>query len=81
MYVKESKCSFVKEKVEYLGHYISYKGVEIDPRKIEVILNWLVPNIVKDLRFFLDLTGYYRKCIRGYAVICKPLFELLKKGG
>lgn len=39
MYAKESKCSFAQERVEYLGHYISAKGVEADPKKVEVVLN------------------------------------------
>lgn len=63
MYTKESKCSFVRDRIEYLGHYISSKGVEPDPRKVETILNWPIPKAVTELRSFLGLTGYYRKCI------------------
>ena len=80
LYVKESKCSFVTTRVEYLGHFISGKGVETDPKKIVVINSWPVPASIKELRSFLGLAGYYRKFIKGYATISKPLTDLLKKG-
>lgn len=79
MFVKDSKCSFVQDKVEYLGHYISGDGVQTDPKKVETVKQWPVPQIIKDLRSFLGLTGYYRRFIKDYAAICRPLHDLLKK--
>ncbi|KAF5763515.1 putative nucleotidyltransferase, Ribonuclease H [Helianthus annuus] len=76
---KQSKCSFGLTKISYLGHFISNKGIEVDPSKIDTIQLWPRPTSVKQVRGFLGLTGYYRRFIRNYAAIAGPLTDLLKK--
>ena len=80
MCAKPSKCAFAIHRIECLGHYISSKGLETDLRRIDAVAQWPVPTSVKELTSFLGLSGYYRKFIRGYAHISKPLTDLLKKG-
>jgi hypothetical protein len=77
--VKLSKCTFATDSVEYLGHVISGSGVATDPSKITDIISWKTPTNITQLRGFLGLTGYYRRFIKHYATICKPLHEALKK--
>ncbi|XP_004305749.1 PREDICTED: enzymatic polyprotein-like [Fragaria vesca subsp. vesca] len=81
--VKMSKCSFGVPSVEYLGHVISAEGVSVDPVKIEYIKGWKKPSTLKGLRGFLGLAGYYRKYVRvrHFAIIAKPLTDMLKLGG
>ncbi|XP_070001913.1 putative mitochondrial protein AtMg00860 [Nicotiana tabacum] len=81
LYAKRSKCSFAQEQVEYLGHVIIGDGVSTNRDKVEAMVNWPKPSSIKSLRGFLGLTGYYRRFIQSYAIICKPLTSLLKKGG
>ena len=73
------KCSFYQPRVEFLGHVISEKGVEMDARKLESIQQWKVPITVKELQSFLGLCNYYRDFIPKFAELAGPLYKLTKK--
>ncbi|XP_061993942.1 uncharacterized protein LOC133711877 [Rosa rugosa] len=79
--VKMSKCTFGADNVEYLGHIVSAKGVAVDPNKIKSIVQWVKPRTMKGLRGFLGLAGYYRKYVKDFGIIAKPLTDMLKKDG
>lgn len=79
-HIKLSKCHFAQEKLSYLGHIISAEGIATDPVKVDAIVTWPVPSNARELRSFLGLAGFYRKFIKHFAIIAKPLTNLLKKG-
>lgn len=81
LYLKASKCTFGATVIEYLGHFISAEGVSTDPAKISTITNWPTPTAVKQLRSFLGLANYYRRFIKGYSLLSRPLTSLLQKDG
>lgn len=80
MKVQLDKSEFLQKEVAFLGHIVTADGVKPNPEKIDVIKNWPIPNTEKDLRGFLGVLGYYRKFIRDFARIAKPLTNALRKG-
>jgi hypothetical protein len=76
--LKPSKCSLCYDKVEYLGHIVSADGISPNPKKISVIQNWPVPENQKQLSSFLGLASYYRRFVRCFSDIAKPISNLLK---
>ncbi|RXN11607.1 Retrovirus-related Pol polyprotein from transposon 412 [Labeo rohita] len=72
------KCKFFQTTVRYLGHIISESGVETDPEKIQALETWPRPKNLKELRSFLGFSGYYRRFIKGYSSIVRPLNDLTR---
>ena len=80
LYAKFSKCEFWLEKVAFLGHVLTTEGVAVDPTKIEAVTKWQQLKNVTDIRIFLGLARYYRRFIKNFSKIAKPMTELLKNG-
>lgn len=70
------KCVFCKERVKYVGHIVSEKGIEADPEKTEKVLNWPKPKSPEEVRKFIGFIGYYRRFIPNFSKIAKPLTAL-----
>ena len=62
-----------------LGHMISAQGLEVDQAKVSIIRNLMPPTTVKRIRSFLGHAGFYRRFIRDFSKIAKPLCRLLEK--
>lgn len=78
--MKPSKCRFFQKSVKYLGHIVSSEGISTDPEKTEAVKLWPKPNTEKELRSFLGIAGYYRRFVRDFSKIARPLHELTSGG-
>ncbi|KAL0157149.1 hypothetical protein M9458_048395, partial [Cirrhinus mrigala] len=76
--VSIDKCQLCQPEVRYVGHLVSAAGVSADPAKIEAVARWKQPHDLKSLRSFLGFCGYYRRFIKDYSSIVRPLTDLTK---
>jgi hypothetical protein len=79
LYAKFSKCEFWLREVTFLGHVISAGGISVDPSKVKDVLNWMPPMNASEIQCFLRLVGYYRRFIKDFSKIVKPMTRLLEK--
>ncbi|XP_073135667.1 uncharacterized protein [Henckelia pumila] len=79
LYAKLSKCEFWLRKVIFLGHVISGDGISVDPSKVEAVIGWTRPTYVPVIRSFMGLAGYYRRLIKDFSSIEKPITQLNQK--
>ena len=75
--LKPTKCFFFRNEIEYLGHVVSGKGISTNPKKIEAVTKWPTPKTVYDVRSFLGFVGYYRRFIKNFSKITKPIREVI----
>ncbi|GJR44999.1 hypothetical protein Tco_1313102 [Tanacetum coccineum] len=79
LHAKFSKCEFWIPKVQFLGHVIDSQGIDVNPAKIKSIKYWASPKTPTKIRQFLGLAGYYRRFIKGFSKIAKPMTKLTQK--
>eukprot|EP00961_Rhodomonas_salina_P063741 857056-Rhodomonas_salina.3 len=78
LYAKGSKCDFFREEVQFLGFRVGDGRIDKDPAKIESVCNWPAPTTIREVRGFLGLVSFYRKFIKDFAILARPLTDILK---
>ena len=79
LYCDIEKCEFYIEEVLYLGMIVGKNGIKMDSAKVATIKGWDVPKNVKDVQSFLDFANLYRRFIRTFSGVAKPLTTLTGK--
>lgn len=77
--VAAHKSIFHVPEVEFLGYILNEQGVTMSERKVEAVKNWEIPKSVKDIQRFLGFANFYRRFIKGFSGICRPITQLLRK--
>jgi len=79
LYIKPEKCVWKVQKIRFLGIIIGPNGIEMEKEKVDGVLSWLEPKNVKDIRKFLGLANYYRRFIKNFAQVARPMNVLTRK--
>jgi hypothetical protein len=80
LYCKPSKCEFHKDQVELLGVIVNSRGFEMEDKKVQTVQEWPIPKTLTELRGFIGFCNFYRRFIKNFALISRPLHDLSKKG-
>jgi hypothetical protein len=79
LFLKLEKCKFDVPRIKFLEMIISHDQVDMDPVKVQGVLDWPTPETVKQVRGFLGFGNFYRRFIDHYSDIARSLIELTKK--
>lgn len=72
------KCEFNVSETKFLGVIVGVNGIRMDPEKIQAIVEWATPMHLKQVQAFLGFINFYRRFIRGFSKLAKPLVKLTK---
>ena len=78
-HIKEKKCALFLPEVEFLGHVVSAEGVKVAVDKVDAVSSWPMPTCVREVQGFLGLANFYRRFVKGFVAIAKPLTNLMRK--
>jgi hypothetical protein len=76
--VSPEKYVWRQEEVEFLGYMIGREGIKMSPGKVEAVLEWRSPSSLTEVQSFLGFANFYRRFIRNYSQVARPLTELTK---
>ena len=79
LYLKPEKCEFEKDSMEYLGMIIRPGEVQMDPGKVAAVRDWLTPTMLKEVQAFIGFANFYRRFIKDFSTMARPLHDLTKK--
>jgi len=79
LYIKPEKCAWKVRKIGFLGVVIGPSRIKIEKEKVDRVLSWPEPRNVKDVRKFLGLANYYRRFIKNFAQVARPMNMLTRK--
>ncbi|KAG1956953.1 retrotransposable element [Pimephales promelas] len=79
LYAKSEKCEFHQTSISFLGYIISQEGVAMDEKKVQGVVDWPLPQTIKELQRFLGFANFYRRFIRNFSLIAAPLTALTKR--
>jgi len=79
LYIKPEKCVWKVWKIRFLGVVIEPNRIEMEKKKVDGVLSWPEPRNVKDVRKFLGLTNYYRRFIKDFTQVARPMNMLMRK--
>ena len=79
LYLKPEKCEFEQPGIEFLGVIIRNGELQIDPKKLKGVADWIQLTTITKVCKFLGFTGYYRYFVPNYSKIARPLLKLTKK--
>jgi hypothetical protein len=78
--LNESKCEFLKDSLEFLGHVIDKNGICPSPKNVESLLKMREPENIPELQSFLGKVNFYCNFIPNQSSLCAPLYDLLRQG-
>ena len=79
LFVKAKKCEFHKKEMELLGIKVTTEGFEMEDKKITDVQQWKPPRNVRGVQSFLGFCNFYRRFIKNFSLIARPLHDLEQK--
>ena len=77
--LRPDKCVVLQKEVTFLGHVVSANGIAMDEKKLAAVRDWETPRCVKDVRAYVGFCSYYRRYLKDFSALCRPLHALTRK--